>query len=281
VSVSLALALIPLVIGRSQGWPVWVWVSLACSAPLMVLTLRWERALDRRGGQPLLELGLFRDPVFVRGLVISVTMCCSFFSVLFALTLVLQAGLGLSPLRAGLTFTSLGLAFAAASIASTRIAARRGARLVTTGAAIAALGMLALLSAAWLSGEHTSVPRIIGPLTLIGLGNGLALPAITGAVLAGARTRQPGAAAGLLTTAQQFAGAAGVAVLGTVFFTALGGGSGVAAYASALAWVAAIDLVLVLVAGGASLLLPRPGRAGTLAAVPPAAAPSAAEPPAA
>lgn len=134
VSVSLALALVPLVFGRSEGWPGWVWVCLACSVPLMALTVLWEQALTRRGGQPVLELSLFHNKVIVRGLVVCVILFISFFGSMFVLTLVLQAGLGLSPLQAGIAFTPLGLAFAAASFASNRLAARHGsARLVTLG----------------------------------------------------------------------------------------------------------------------------------------------------
>jgi MFS family permease len=95
------------------------------------------------------------NKVFVRGLVVCITTFFSFFGFMFAFALVLQAGLGLSPLQAGITFSPGGLAFAIASIASTRIAVRHGARLITTGAAIAAIGMLALLIVARVSGEHT------------------------------------------------------------------------------------------------------------------------------
>jgi EmrB/QacA subfamily drug resistance transporter len=268
VSVSLALALIPLVLGRTEGWPVWTWVSLAGAGPLMALTLWWEHRLTRRNGQPLLELSLFRNAVFNRGLVVCLGTFCSFFSFMFALTLVLQSGLGLSPLKAGITFTPLGVAFAGAAIASTRIAGRQGARLVTTGGVIATLGTLALLVVVRLAGADTTALRLIGPLILIGLGNGFAVPAITGAVLAGARTQQAGAAAGILTTAQQFASAIGVAALGTVFFAALGTRTGTAAYASALQWVALIDLVLIVIACGTSLLLPRPPRRVTASTSP-------------
>lgn len=128
-----------------------------------------------------------------------------------------------------------------------------------------------------LSGEHTSALRIIGPLIVMGFGNGLAVPAITGSVLAGVRTQHAGAAAGILITSQQFASAAGVTALGTVFFTVLGSRSGVEAHASVLAWIAAIDLVLILVACGTSLLLPRPAQAGALP-TPAAAGPAAAAP---
>ncbi|WP_030166820.1 MFS transporter [Streptomyces sp. NRRL S-813] len=260
VPVSLALALVPLVLGRTEGWPVWTWISLVASVPAMALTLLWERGLARRGGQPLLNLSLFADRAFSRGLVVSIATFAGFFSFMFTLTLVLQSGLGLTPLEAGFTFTPLGLAFSGASMASQRITARYGSRMITTGASIAAIGFVVLLIVLTASGDHTSAARLIGPMVLIGLGNGLAVPALVGSVLAGVRPQQAGAAAGVLTTAQQFASAAGVAAIGSVFFGALGTPHGVGSYASAFEWVGGIGLVLVLVAAAVSLALPRPAK---------------------
>jgi hypothetical protein len=59
-------------------------------------------------------------------------------------------------------------------------------------------------------------------------------------------------------------------VLGTVFFVALGQGSGVAAYASALRWEIAFSLTLCLVSAVVAWALPRPPKAA------PAVAPAAA-----
>ncbi|HEY5835750.1 MFS transporter [Streptomyces sp.] len=257
VSAALALVLAPLVLGRAEHWPVWTWICLIAAVPVMVLVLRYESALAGRGGQPMLDLSLFRNAVFVRGLVVCLGTFCSFFSLMFALTLVLQSGLGLSPLEAGFTFAPLGVAFAAASITSPRVVGRFGARLVTTGTAIAAVGMLALLVVVQLAGGDTSAALLIGPMVVIGAGNGLAVPALTGVVLAGARTVNAGAAAGVLTTTQQFSSAAGVAGIGTVFFAALGAGHGVSDFASALTWVASVDSALALLSCGASALLAR------------------------
>ncbi|HEV3173322.1 MAG TPA: MFS transporter [Actinocrinis sp.] len=261
ISGSLALLLIPLVVGRTEHWPVWTWVCLAASLPVMALALFWERAVAQRGGQPLLDLKLFEDGVFTRGLIVGIGTFAAFFSFMFCLTLLLQSGLGLTPLEAGFTFTPLGVAFSAASITAQRITARHGARVITTGTTLAALGVIALLIDLHVSGASISAPRLIGPMILIGMGNGLAVPALVGAVLAGVKPQQAGAAAGVLTTSQQFASAAGVAALGSVFFTALGTGHGAASYGSALIWVASIDLALTVLAAGLSLLLPRPARA--------------------
>ena len=257
ISAALALAVGPLVMGRSQHWPVWIWICLAASLPILIVTLRWEAILTRRGGQPMLDVSLFRNTVFVRGLIVCLGTFCSFFSLVFALTLVLQSGLGLTPLRAGFTFAPLGVAFALASITSPRIVGRFGARLVATGTGIAAVGMLSLLIVVQMSGGATSAARLIGPMVVIGLGNGLAVPALTGVVLAGARTANAGAAAGVLTTTQQFSSAVGVAGIGTIFFAALGSSHSVSGNASALTWVAAVDLGLALLSCGASVLLAR------------------------
>jgi hypothetical protein len=50
LSGSLALALVPLALGREQGWPAWTWVSLMASVPALVMTVRWERRLALRAG---------------------------------------------------------------------------------------------------------------------------------------------------------------------------------------------------------------------------------------
>ena len=83
------------------------------------------------------------------------------------------------------------------------------------------------------------------------------MPSIMGAVLSGVNRARAGAAAGVLTTVQQFASAAGVAVLGAVFFAILGLQPSRADFAEALEFVVIFDLVLAAVAMGFTLLLPR------------------------
>ena len=100
VSASVALALVPLTLGHDEGWPVWTWISLAACLPVFMLTLAWERRLTRRGGEPLLDLPLFRDRAFSAGTGVNFALVFFFGSFMFVLTLLLQAGLGQSPLRA-------------------------------------------------------------------------------------------------------------------------------------------------------------------------------------
>ncbi|MGH9074705.1 MAG: hypothetical protein ACRDZQ_11400 [Acidimicrobiales bacterium] len=112
--------------------------------------------------------------------------------------------------------------FALTSVLGRPLAARYGVGVITLGAAVTGLGLAGLLIELWLSGSATRASELIGPMALVGLGNGLALPSLIGAVLSGVRSSRAGAASGVLTTAQQFSSAAGVALLGVVFFAALG-----------------------------------------------------------
>jgi EmrB/QacA subfamily drug resistance transporter len=257
VSGSLALALVPLALGRTEHWPIWTFVSLAAAIPVMAAALTWERRLLKNGGQPLLDLSLFRDRVFNWGLLVNIGAFASFFSLLFTLTLLLQLGVGLTPMQAGFAFAPLGVAFAAASITANAkgLIARYKTRVITGGLMIVAVGLVSLLVVLWQFGGNTSALALIGPMALVGLGNGLAVPAMIGTVLAGIRSKQAGAAAGVLTTAQQFASAAGIAVLGSVFFQVLGAKSGTAAYVSALEWTATFSLLLALAAAAMSTRL--------------------------
>jgi MFS family permease len=211
ISAALALALVPLTMGQQQGWPAWVWPAMAASIPVMAAALAWERRLAGRGSQPLLDLALFRDRSFALGLAINVAFMLTFGSFMFVLTLMLQDGLHDSPLRAGLTFLPMGALSMATSLAGRRLVARYGLRVLTAGGVVTAAGILL---------QALGQP-VLPVVCLVGAGSGLVLPALIGVVLAGVRPGNAGAASGVLATAQQFAGATGVAVVGAVFFGAL------------------------------------------------------------
>ena len=257
VSASIALALVPLTLGRDQGWPLWTWVCLAASVPLFVLTLAWERRLARRGGEPLLDLPLFRDRAFSAGLAVNFGLVFFFGSFMFVLTLLLQAGLGQPPLRAGIEALPLAATFTIMSILSPRISARLGPRSITLGACITTLGTIALAVTGAYYGAQLTGWDLAPATALIGVGQGIALPLLIGAVLAHVRPQRAGAAAGILTTTQQFGAASGIAVIGAIFYSALGPAPSRGAFVSAMVVAMAVNAVLVAVAVAMTLLLPR------------------------
>ena len=261
VSASLALALVPLTLGRDEGWPAWTWASLASSLPLLALTIAWERRLARRGGEPLLDLPLFSDRAFSAGLAVNFGLTFFFGSFMFVLTLLLQAGLGQEPFRAGVENLPLAATFTAMSILGPRLAARLGSRSITLGALLAALGALTLFLTGRHYGAHLTGWDLAPATALIGVGQGIALPSLISAVLAHIKPERAGAAAGILTTTQQFGIASGIAIVGAIFYAALGpalgGPSARPAFVHAMEVAMAVDAAILVVAALTTLLLPR------------------------
>lgn len=253
VSGSLALALLPLVLGREEGWPAWCWAMLAAAAPAMAGTLLWERRLSRAGGQPLLELGLFRSRTYNLGLAMNAMFMLCFGSFIFVLSLVLQSGIGLTPLEGGLAFGPMAVLAMAASLLGRPLVARYGLRVLIAGALVNGLSMLALGIEFAVRGAGIDTAGVVIPLTFTGLGGGFILPLLFGTPMSGVRREQAGVAAGTLNTTQQFSGATGIAVLGALFFAGLPALhatiGGYAHAAEPVFWIdSALYLVIVLIA---------------------------------
>ena len=246
ISAGLALILVPLTLGREDGWPAWTWASFACAVVILAGALWWEARLARAAAEPVIDLTLFRERVFSLGLGAGIAIFASFFSFVFTLTLLLQDGYGLSPLRAGLSFGPLGIAFAAASLRSRGLAVRYGARVIVVGTCIALLGLAGAVILLAASGGRPSLAALLAAMAVVGAGNGTAVPLLVGVVMQH-MTRGAGAVSGIMTTANQFAAAAGVAAIGAQFFAVLGAGAGLRAYAHAATWSTVTSLALAIV----------------------------------
>jgi EmrB/QacA subfamily drug resistance transporter len=244
----------PLVLGRSQHWPVWTWASFVAGALLVTTFILWERRLGERGGHPLLPLTLFRHRAFNVGLLVNLGFFSFFGSVLLTLTVFLQEGVHDSPLTAGLTFAPLGVAFAASSLAGRRLQARWGTNVITAGTAIALAGIVGLTLVVSEAGLSASAIELSPVLVLIGIGSGLVVPLIVAGVLQSVPGTSAGAASGVLTTTQQFSITLGISAVGTLFFARLASAGMVAAMQAGLV----ADLALVGLALTMTLLLPRP-----------------------
>lgn len=271
ISGTLALALLPLTIGHEEGWPVWAVAMLIASVPALAATVGYEWLLARRGGQPLLHLDLFRQRSFTVGLAISMAIYAYFGSFMLGLALFLQGGLRFSALDAGLTFAPVGVAFAATSLLMRPLIARNGRRVMAWGMALTTAGLLGLLATVHLSGGAVAGVGMVPWLFLAGAGNGCVLPSLIGVVLVGVPPHKAGGAAGTLTTGQQFAAAAGVAILGEVFFGVLGARPGLDRYLTAIQDVFLLDFALLSVSLALLTLLPATARQAAVRAPAPAA----------
>jgi Na+/melibiose symporter-like transporter len=252
VTAALVALVLPLVEGRQLGWPAWTWACLAAAPLLLAVFALQQRALQRRGGAPLLDAALFRERGVRAGLACQLVFWCGQASFFLVLALYLQQGRGLDALQAGAVFTILAAAYLATSLRAPAMTARLGRRLIAVAALTLAAGHGLLLASVAAVGTGGSIVALVPGLLLAGAGMGLAITPLTATVMAGADAERAGALSGVLSTMQQVGNALGVAVTGVIFFGALHSGFA-PAFERSLAEIAA----LLVVVAAMTRLLPR------------------------
>jgi MFS family permease len=240
--------LVPLVEGRSQGWPAWAFVSLAVSPLLGWALIQVEGRLEHAGGTPLLPPSLLRLPGVRRGLGMGLPFFTGFGGFMFVYAELPQVVLGWSALEAGLALTPMGVVFLLGSLSTARLVARWGGRtVITTGAVLQGVGLVVLAATVQTGGAGLTPLALAPGLLLAGTGQSMVMSPLIGVVLADVPPHAAGAGAGLFTTLQQSALALGVAVFGTVFLELLPGyGEGSAYVVGALVQVGAAAVVVVV-----------------------------------
>jgi EmrB/QacA subfamily drug resistance transporter len=219
IGLALTAIIYPLIQGRADGWPAWTFVTLAGGALLLGAFAVWER---RRHGDPLIEPALLTNRTYTSGLLVALAFFGAFGGLLLCVSLFAQLGEHFSPIHAGLTLIPMVLGMIAGMAAGTALAGRLGRHLLHLGVAVTAAGTIVL--ALTVTGARTVSTLDLAPgLFLIGLGAGSSLGQLFDFILAGVAMDEIGSASGVLEAVQQLSGALGVAVLGTIFFTAFDG----------------------------------------------------------
>ena len=221
LAAGLLALVVPLIEGREQHWPWWCVALLIASGPVLVSFWRFERRQERLGGTPLVYPSLLKARGLQRSL--SATFFFYWLAPFFLVFAVYeQVGLGHNALATGFAILPLGVGFLLGPLCSPRLARRIGARTAALGMLLEVLGalaacMLALAQApAWLP----------APLFLIGLGQGIALPALVRLNVDQVDPRWAGLAAGLVSATLQISAAVATALVGGLFFTLAPDGGG-------------------------------------------------------
>jgi EmrB/QacA subfamily drug resistance transporter len=269
-TLGLTAVVLPLVEGRTHGWPLWTWISLGCAPLVFAAFAVQQRRLAARGGTPVLPAGLLATPGLTAGLAAQLLFWCGQASFFLVLSLYLQQGRGLSALHAGLVFTILAVAYLATSLRAPALTVRHGRRVLATGALVLAAGHVALAIAVGAVGVGGSVLALVPGLVLVGAGMGLGITPLASLIMGALEPARAGAVSGVLATMQNVGGALGVAVIGVIFYGDLSHGIGHAFELSVLALAVGLLGVAAL-----TRLLPAPG--GSVAAADPAPRAVAAE----
>ncbi|AJC57158.1 drug resistance transporter C EmrB/QacA subfamily [Streptomyces sp. 769] len=202
--------------GGEHGWTE---TGTLAALAVAVLALLVFAVAERRAAHPLLDLRLLRRPSFAVLMAAALLMQAAAFPYLTFVGLWAQDILGLSPIGAGLAVTPLALMSLLVGALGGR-ALQRLAPQLPLGIGLLLIGAGSLLHVALL-GSGASWPALVPGLAVSGLGVGAAMPVLVSAALGAAPPQRAGMASGAVNTFRQLGFAFGIAVLGTVFGTAL------------------------------------------------------------
>ncbi|MFM9919982.1 MFS transporter [Lacisediminihabitans sp. H27-G8] len=215
----LVAILVPLIQGQDEGWPLWTYLSLVGGAILIVLFALWELRLARRGSSPLVPPHLFSHPAFTGGTILALVYFAAFTSIFFTISLLWQAGLGHTALESGLVSIPFAVANIIGASQSDRVAQKLGRNVLVLGAALVAVGLIALWII-FLTVKPTDLTNwiLLGPLAIAGFGNGFFIAPNSRFIVATVDRTEAGAASGVIGTMQRIGSAIGIAVVSSVLF---------------------------------------------------------------
>jgi DHA2 family multidrug resistance protein-like MFS transporter len=194
---------------------------IAAGLVVLVGFFLWERWLSRRpGGQPLVDLALFRSASFTWGVLLVATALLAMIGVLFTLPQFFQGVLGTDAMGSGVRLLPLIGGLVVGAVPADRLARVVGAKITV------ALGFV-LLAAGLLLGARTGVDSsngfVAAWMALVGAGMGLAMATAASAALSELSQERSGVGSAVMQALQKVGGPFGVAILGSVLSSAYQG----------------------------------------------------------
>jgi len=197
----------------------WGDAKVVASLAAAIVLLAAFAVIEARSTDPLLPVRVLRSRDRSGAYLITLCVGIALFSMFFFLTLFVQDVWGYSALKTGLAYLPFVPVILAATVAGQQGVTRIGARpLLAAGSAIAAGAMF------WLSRitEHsTFADGMLGPEMLLGAGLGLLFVLIFLVGLTKVNNNDAGVASSLINVGQQVGGSIGLAILGTVAWSAV------------------------------------------------------------
>lgn len=222
-----AFALVyPLVQGRELGWPAWSVLMLAGSIALFAVFGLHQVARRRRGLVPLVEPSVFARRAFTSGVGFALVFCAAMGGASLSLTVLLQVGLGYTPLGASLTTATWGVgAFAGSALAGMTMV-RLGRRILHLGLVVMAAGLAATALVVRQAGPDLAGWELAAPLLVTGLGMGMIFGPLFEVVMSGVAPHEMGSGSSVLQSVNGLGGSLGVAAMGALLFAVAGGAGG-------------------------------------------------------
>ena len=216
-ALGLAMLLYGLSDASTDGWASATVIGTITGGLLVLIVfVITELVIANRGGQPLLDLRLFRNGPFTTSIIASLFVIFSLFGGIFLFPVYLQNLRGLTAFQAGLLLLPQALASMVSVLVGGRLVDKIGVR------AVMIPGLLILCFATWQLSSITLYSPFgwLQVLFIIrGLGLGLCIQPLTVAGLSEISPRQLAQASSLNTVARSVSSSLGIAVLATLVQT--------------------------------------------------------------
>jgi EmrB/QacA subfamily drug resistance transporter len=208
-----------LLLGLNKGAE-WGWTSAPVLGLLLgsLVLLFGFLQIERRSPAPMLDLSLFRIPLFSTSAISAVLNYICVYSITFLLPFYLIQGRGLNAAQAGLLLTVQPVIMAISAPVSGALSDRVGSRLPGI------LGMGVLATGLWilsLLGAESGLWLVALGLLIAGLGTGTFISPNTSALMGAAPKSRQGIASGVQAAARNLGMVLGIGLAGAIFTTQL------------------------------------------------------------
>ncbi len=219
----LVVGTVPALLGFTWAGSQYAWLSPQIiglfAGALVALTtfVIYEARLQRLGGQPIIEPGLFKNSIFTVSTIVTVIFGMSLFGSIFFIPLFVQGVVGTSATNSGLILTPLMLTSIVGSVLSGQLVSRLGKYkwIAITGMVISVAGSLLLVR---LDVNATNNDVLIAMLVLgLGMGFGMALYTL---IVQNALPQKIGQATSALIFFRSIGGTIGLAAMGSLMTSA-------------------------------------------------------------
>lgn len=204
-----------LIVAGEHGWGhAGALAPIALGLALLVGFFLWERRLSRRpGGQPLIDLTLFRSAAFTWGVILQAILVLAMIGALFTMPQYFQGVKGADAMGSGARLLPLIAGLVVGALPADRLARLIGAKLaVALGFVLVAAGMA--LGAT--TSVSSSVAFVAAWMAVVGAGLGVTLATAASAALSELTEERSGVGSAVMQALQKVGGPFGTAILGSV-----------------------------------------------------------------
>jgi MFS family permease len=251
----------PLVQGRQLGWPAWSLALLVASVPVLAAFGVMQVRRVAAGKTTIVEPKVFTKRSYVSGAAFATIFLASMGGVMFTLGVLLQVGLGFTPIHAALTSAPFAVGGFIGSAVGGMTMAKLGRTVIQVGIVVMGAGIGWLYLVIGHAEPSVGSWSFFAPLLLAGVGMGSVFVPMFDIILGGVDDDEIGSASGILQSLQQLGTSLGIAGIGTLLFSLLGAHApSKVRYLQAAHDTTLAVLALIAVAAVLAALLPRHAR---------------------